>query len=182
MILFMASGCAMFFRSYNNIDDETDLIGWGKYQDIEKQLRIDGEYYYKVWDIYDKANTIYRITIYSNGIFHGFIGFNEDNSKDSVQYKRYLEYCKNNLTGWGSYNIINDSIFFHYIRIDGSYHVGRQKGEIGKDKKSMMVWDNYYQFDSTAHKPDSVTDLFKNKYLQQELKKGYEEYLQRVKK
>ena len=183
LVVSMTSCCFMFFKGYNCISDERKLKGWGKYQDIESKLRIDGEYFSKYWSINHKVNSISRVTFYNNGIFSGFIGGQEDSGKDSAHYKEYLEYCQNRPDAVGSYIIKNDSIFLYkLVAIDGAFHVLEYGGIIGSDKKSLNINYENFLFDSTAHKPDSVTDLFKNKYLQEELKKGYEEYLQRGKK
>ena len=91
----------MFFKGYNCIDNENKLKNWGKYQDIESKLRIDGEYYNIEWDSYFKTDVVTRLTIYTNGIYHGFVGFAQDNGKDSTQYKRYLEFFKSDITGRG---------------------------------------------------------------------------------
>lgn len=187
IIVFLHSCCPI--PLYVEVEE---LKGWGFYQK-NNNLRVDGYFYHQWYGNYDNIRNWTFVVLYNNGIFNGFF---------SVDYK-YNQDIDSTITGiiesklntklpyvWGSYVISNDTILFY--RVIGmhscTYPIQEQKALIGKDKESFYVIhgkDNTldtFKFRPLANKPDSNNILFKNEYLKEQMKKGYEEYLKRPKK
>jgi hypothetical protein len=186
-------------------DTKKSLPGWGVYQE-HPNFPINGYYYIDIKDpehnesdlILSFENDripIYAIKLfYSNGIVRSLwckaeslqqLDYNVENNIDTA----YVNY--------GSYQISNDSLFTYDIRVcfpkkgkapkfiyqilinKELYPVGFYSG---MDKIPIKHFtDSVSRFRPLKHKPDSTNELMKDTFLQGQMRKGYEEYINRKK-
>jgi len=198
--LIVISGChsAHDYR----YDTKKSLPGWGVYQE-HPNFPINGYYYMDIKYIpHDMISNlevaglpVYGIAIFfANGIHKGFLC----SAKSFEQLDSNVE---NNInTEWeyyGSYQISNDSLFLYnndvYVPKKGkppkSIYQIRNNNELypvgfysGMDNVPIKHFtDSVSRFRPLKHKPDSTNELMKDTFLQGQMRKGYEEYINRKK-
>lgn len=195
LTLMISSSCCSMFNNGNPCVDVENLKGFGEYQDISK-FRIDGYYYSE-----HKENNFYCIIFFTNGILYKG-GFINDNFESNIfeQFENNFNNIKYDKFRWGSYQIagLELSRYFYNSVLMWRRNIFLVNGKILND--TTFVENDYYEdiktsevqylirekldtfhFRKLEHKPDSTNFLMRDEYLQEKMKKGYEEYIKRKK-
>lgn len=200
--LIVISGChsAHDYR----YDPKKSLPGWGMYQE-HTNFPINGYYYLNkkniptdMIDNEDSPNRYFVYIFFTNGIYEE--SRCEADSLNLLDYKIEHNFCYNGASlyekfTYGSYQISNDSLFLYNLKYllqkgkatknifkildnHGLYHVGSY---IENGKRMIHLTDSIWRFRPLKHKPDSTNELMKDTFLQWQMRKGYEEYINRKK-
>jgi hypothetical protein len=183
-------------------DTKKSLPGWGEYQE-HSNFPINGYYYsdikFKPDDMLTALEVtglpVYGITVFfANGIYKGFLC----SAKSFEQLDSNVEnHINTDVEFFGSFQISKDSLFLYdcrfYIPKNSKppkfvyqilinkelYPVGFYSGW---DKEPITHFsDSVSRFRPLKHKPDSTNELMKDTFLQGQMRKGYEEYINRKK-
>lgn len=188
-VMISSSCCEYFNNGYPCVDVE-NLKGFGEYQDISK-LRTDGYYYYK-----ENDGSISCYIFFMNGINYGSgyeIFTNQIDEFEQIENQiKELPYFS---FGWGSFEIKSNfifrysyntvimwkrNIFVREIEILNDTTIKMNKDYKNLNTGEITSYDGRYKifhFRKLEHKPDSTNFLMRDEYLQDKMKKGYEEYL-----
>ncbi|MEI6090671.1 MAG: hypothetical protein WCR42_09485 [bacterium] len=194
----------------NGYDPKRSLPGWGVYQE-HPNFPINGYYYNDATHIPHefKSNLetndsipIYNINIYYiNGIYKDFLCKAESLNQLDYNIENNInigEKIFDNTHDFGSYQISNDSLFLYsidvYIPKNGKppksiFQILNNKElhpvgyYFGMDNVPIQLFTDsvFLRFRPLKHKPDSTNELMQDTFLQGQMRKGYEEYINRKK-